>query len=280
VRIDEPRAATIPSATMRIEVDLRGDAPGAAATSSGQGGGTPADDWDEAIPDTTGITADATRAVAVRIAPADAIDASGVALALASLTATADLIAEIREDESGAPAGRILATGRTTIARLDAPDWVHFEFAKPAVVEARVYWLVLRATGGAALWLAAPAAGTTRVGDNIAKGWTDRGGFDDIAPLHQIWARGGPDGATAKAPGGVDAPTEIAGRIRVTIGSTIVTPLSIGREKTCVATITNALQGWLAAQPSSFAVVAVPIAVAALGKGTVTIHPPEITYSI
>jgi hypothetical protein len=60
----------------------------------------------------------------------------------------------------------------------------------------------------------------------------------------------------------------------------VIVPLSVGREKTCVATITSALQGWLAAQPSSPAVVAVPIAVAALGKGTVTIHPPEITYSI
>ena len=273
VTVDFPRAGVVSSATIALEGDLSGDAPGSA---NGNGNGTSSGgDWHDAIPDVVGLSVDTARSIARQIQPDAAVDASGIALALSSTASAAELTAEIRDDDHGMPAGRVIASGKTTIEQLDQPSWIHFAFKKAAVVEAKPHWLVLRATNGSAVWLSDVDSATTRVGDSLEKGWSDRGGFDTLAPLFQLWARGG---GTGESPGGEDA---LATRMRVTIGGLSVTPAaSSDGGKARVASITSALQVWLAAQPSSPAIVAVPIRVTALGKGSVTVYPPEIEYFV
>ncbi len=272
--VDFPRGAIVMHATLQLEGDLRGDAPPDVTGNNGNGT-NPSVDWHDAIPDTLGLGVDTTRNVARLIAPDTAVNASGIALALSATAASAELTAELRADDQNTPAGRVIASGKTTIAQLDQPAWVRFEFKKPTVVEAKPYWLVLRVTDGSVVWLAENEGATTRVGDSAEKGWVDRGGFDAIAPLFQVWARGS-NGAAASQGSDED---QLAARMRVTIGGASVAPQPALEGKKRVANITSALQAWLAAQPSSPAIVAVPFRVSALGKGSVTVYPPEIEYS-
>jgi hypothetical protein len=210
--------------------------------------------------------------VAHRITPSVARDVSGLLLALTTTSQSAELVAEIREDQNGVPAGRIVASGPCNITQLDRPAWLHFGFRSSVVVPALPHWIVLRATNGSAIWLAEPAAATTQVGDATARGWTDRGSFDDIAPLHQLWS---PSGSTTSTD-----EDDISARLRVIIGGSVIapTPAVLGRSR--VVNITSALQSWLAAQPGPAGIVNAPIQVRALGKGLVTVYPPDIEYDV
>ncbi len=284
VHVELPRAALISAATLRMEASLRGDAPGGARGEDGadageDGGGANGGEWQASIPDTTGVAANATRAVARRFQPEAALHASGMALALAGIAPSNELTAEIRAEEGGAPTGRTVASGKVVLEALDDPAWVHFPFAAAAVLQAKPYWIVLRATQGAVLWLADQQPAITRVGDPAPRGWTDRGGFSDIAPLHQIWERGAAPRAVAGDGGSGSSGQDLSGRLRVKIGDMILTPLP-AQGRAVTVDITAALASWLAAQPASPPIVTVPIAIAALGKGTVTVYPPEIRYSL
>ncbi len=272
VLVDVPRTATIRSATVRLEGDLKGDAPANSANGSSSTGAMPA--WDDPIPDHNALTVDANRAIARRIEPAAAVDASGIALALACTSLSSELTAELREDQDGTPAGRTMASAAVLVDRLDKPAWIHFPFRSPVVVQATSYWIVLRAAAGSALWFAIEQEATTRAG-NAAQGWTDSGGFTHIAPLYHLWRRAA-NGLASAGSGNAD----LANRLRVTIGNTTVSPVlgQTGRART--VNIALALQQWLTTQPGPVAIVAAPIRVAALGKGSVTVYPPEVEYDV
>jgi hypothetical protein len=227
-----------------------------------------------AIADVLGIEVDGSRAAAHRITPSAARDVSGLLLALTTTSRSAELVAEIREDQNGVPAGRIVASGPCNITQLDRPAWLHFGFRSSVVVPALPHWIVLRATNGTAIWLAEPAAATTHVGDATARGWTDRGSFDDIAPLHQIWS---PSQGSANVEDGED---DISARLRVIIGGSVIAPTPGISGRARVVNIASALQSWLSAQPGPAGIVNAPIQVSALGKGLVTVYPPDIEYDV
>ena len=265
--VDLPRTATIRSATLRLEADLRADVAGSASEQ-----GVVNTSWDAAIAGALGIEVDGSRAVARRITPPAALDLSGLLLALTSTSQDAELVAEIREDQNGVPAGRIVATGPCNITQLDRPAWMHFAFGSPAVLPAQPHWIVLRATNGSVIWLAEAAAAAARVGDATARGWTDRGSFEDVALLHQLWS---PSAGTTSTD-----EDDISARLRVIIGGSVIapTPAVLGRAR--VVDIASALQSWLAAQAGPAGIISAPIRVRALGKGRVTVYPPEIVYDL
>jgi hypothetical protein len=220
-----------------------------------------------------GIEVNGSRAVARRFTPPAAIDVSGVLLALTTTAQNAELVAEIREDQNGVPAGRIVATGPGNIAQLDRPAWKHFAFRLPAVLPALPHWIVLRATNGTAVWLAESAPAATRVGNATARGWTDSGSFDEIAPLHQLWSP-----SNGAASDGAD--DDISARLRVIIGGSVLAPTPAILGRTRIVNIASALQTWLSAQPGAAGIVIAPLKVRALGKGMVTVYPPDIEYDI
>ncbi len=263
VAFDFPRAANVLSATLRLEADLRGDAPSSAAADSA------VSDWDAPVAGARGITVDAGLSAALGFTPSNAMEASGLALALGALARDAELTAEIREDRGGSPAGRVTASGSANIRRLDRPRWVHFAFAKPVVLASLPHWIVLRAGKGTAVWFAENGALSTRVGTAEAGSWTDRASFDDLAPMHQIWS------ARTTAPGTVP---ETGARLRVTLGATNLAPTTDGAGRVHTIDLTAALNAWLAAQPASPPLLAVPLRIAALGTGTVTVYPPIVAY--
>jgi hypothetical protein len=270
VAIDLPRTATIRSATILLEGDLRGGAP---ADTSATGNGTAPPAWDAPIPDQLGLTVDAGRAIAHRIEPGNATDATAISLALSCTSPGAELVAEIREDQDGTPAGRVLASGSALAGRLDQPTWVRFEFRTPVIVQGRPHWIVLRTTRGAVLWLAVDNAAISRAGTLADKRWSDLGSFDDVALLYYVWARAAKGTALTGT-----GPVDLANRLRVTIGTNTISPFAgqSGRARMCA--ITLPLQQWLAAQPGTAPIVKVPIRIAALGSGSVTVHPPEVEY--
>lgn len=273
VRVDVPRPITIRAATLRLEGDLRNDAPGAAVADGNGSSGEP--DWDAPIPDQTGFMVDAMRSVATSFTPGSALEASGVAMAISLTSPDVELVAELRKDQDGTPAGSVIATGATTVQQLDRPAWLLFSFAAPVIVPSSVCWIVLRATHGAALWLAADAAGVVRIGDAGAKNWAERASFTDRAPLHQLW------NATA-APAGTSNgnAADIAERLRIAIGNAVLTPAAGSSGKARTVDIRIALQTFLASAPAVGQLVSAPIRVSALGKGSVTIYPPEIEYDV
>lgn len=273
VKVDVPRPITIRAATLRLEGDLRSDAPGG-STPSGNGNATEPS-WDAPIPDHTGFMLDVTHSVATSLTPGAALEASGVAIAISTASPNVELVAELREDRDGTPAGSVIASGLATIKQLDRPAWILFAFAAPVVVPSAACWIVLRATHGAALWLADVSAGVVRVGDPGAKGWTEHGAFTDRAPLHQVWTATVPAGGTANGNA-----LDLAARLRIAIGSALLTPAAGNGGKTRTVDIRIALQAFLASVPSSGQLVSTPIRVSALGKGSITIYPPEIEYDV
>jgi hypothetical protein len=274
VKVDVPRPIAIRAAALRLEGDLRSDAPGGAAPA---GNGSPtAPSWDAPIPDHAGFMVDATHSVATSFTPSSALEASGVALALSAASATVELTAELRADQDGTPAGSVIASALATVAQLDQPAWTLFAFATPVIVPAAACWIVLRATHGAALWLAADATGIVRIGDPATKAWTERGAFTDRAPLHQLWTK--TTASTATTSNG--SSPDVAERLRIAIGTALLTPAAGNGSKTRMIDIKAALQAFLASVPPGGQLVSTPIRVSALGKGSVTIYPPEIEYDV
>jgi hypothetical protein len=282
LEVDLPRAIHVRTAKLALEGDLRPDTPAGAAASNGSGNTPdPADAWAAPIADATGFSIDSTRCVACKLSPASAIDISGVSAALTITTPSAEIVAEIREDQSGAPGGRIVATATVKVQQLDRPSWVLFSLApRNAILSLDVgYWLVLRVTSGTALWLAQQTAGTVRVGDPASKLWVDRGSFSNFAPLHRIWSASKTPVTSDTPSNGGGSNADTAGRLRVNIGSAVLTPVA-GEGKVKVVNITSALHAFLTSQTSSGALVAAPVLVSALGKGNVTIYPPEVEYDL
>jgi hypothetical protein len=274
VQVDVPRLITILAATLRIEGDLRTDSPSNAVTSS-ETETTSTPSWDTPIPDVTGFSVDATRAVAALVTPAQASEASGIATAVSLTSATAELIAELREDQAGIPTGRVLGSATVALSHLDQPAWVRFEFAAAVVVKAAPCWLVIRATNGSAVWLAdVERPGTVRIGDPAPKGWVDRAQFTDRTPLHQLWTK--TTSLTSTTSNGKSA--DISERLRVSIGPAVLTPASNGA-KIRTVDIKDALQNLISGVATG-QLVSAPIRVSALGTGNVTVYPPEIEYDL
>jgi hypothetical protein len=274
VKVDVPRPITIRAATLRLEGDLSSDAPGASAP--GGNGNATALNWDAPIPDQTGFMVDATHAVATSLMPSAALEASGVAMAISTASPAVELVAELREDRDGRPAGSVIASGAAKLEQLDRPAWLLFAFAAPVILPAAACWIVLRATHGAALWLAADSAGVVRIGDPGAKAWIEHGAFTDRAPLHQLWTKTAAP-AVASSNGKT---TDLAERLRIAIGNAVLAPAASNGTKTRTVDIRVALQTFLASVPATGQLVSAPMRVSALGKGSITIYPPEIEYDV
>jgi hypothetical protein len=275
VQIDVPRPITIRAATLRIEGDLRTDAPANVVT-TGETETTTSPSWEAPIPDVAGFSVDGTRAIAALLTPGQASEVSGVAAAVTLTSATAELIAELREDQAGVPNGRVLGSATVSLNQLDRPAWVKFEFAAAVVVKAAPCWLVLRATNGRAVWLAdVNTPGTVHIGDPTPKGWVDRGQFTDRTPLHQLWTKTA--SLTTTTSNGSSA--DIGERLRVSIGRAVLTPATHNGAKVRTVDIKDALQNLISAVTTG-QLVAAPIRVSALGTGNITVYPPEIEYEV
>ena len=270
VAIDLPRTATIRSATIRLEGNLKGDAP---AESAATGNLTPAP-WDAPLPDELGLAVDAARAIARRIEPGNALEATAISLALSCTSPGAELVGEICEDQDGTP-GRALASANALVERLDVPAWLRFDFRSPVIMQAKPHWIVLRSTRGAVLWLATATPAIARAGTFADKRWSDMSSFDDMALLYHVWTR-----ATNNAALAGSGPSDLTSRLHVAIGNTTIHPLpgQAGRART--ADIALPLQQWLDAQTGMADIARVPIRIAALGSGSVTVYPPTVEYDV
>jgi hypothetical protein len=94
-----------------------------------------------------------------------------------------------------------------------------------------------------------------------------------------VWSAARSVAASGSPSNGNGATDETAGRLRVNIGSAVLTPVGFGG-KAKVVNITSALHTFLASHTSGAALVATPVLVRALGKGNVTIYPPEVEYDL
>lgn len=265
VLVDVPRSATVRSARLELVGQLRDSAPGTA------NGSVPGGQWHGAPPAATGVLIDGGRAVAVRLTPSSAILASGVAAALSVTALATDLVAELREDQNDAPAGRTIAAGAIRASRLDHPEWLLFSFKTPVLVPAHPHWFVLRTRSGSALWLTQPTPGVVRIGEAAEGAWTPRGGFDAVQPLLQLWSN---------APIANAQQLEDDARLRVALGSVSVAPELLAGTQRHQADIASALQSFLATASNGQAIVEVPLTVSALGTGNITILPPTIEYDL
>ena len=95
---------------------------------------------------------------------------AGTLLALAAIRLSlivfedAELVVELRANASGSP-GELLVPQVVRAVTANAGGWVEIEWPRPPAIATgpAAFWIVLRATRGAALWHADPFADTTRV---------------------------------------------------------------------------------------------------------------------
>lgn len=107
----------------------------------------------DSLSQATGVHLGLERWAAQPLIPAQAVAASGVLIGLLALTANTQIALELYEDWQGQPGPKMAAT---TFSLTDSGQrlWQTVRFTEPVLLFTQPYWLLLKATRGAALWLA------------------------------------------------------------------------------------------------------------------------------
>lgn len=145
VKLHLPKTAVVTQATLTIATKLQKEG----LTASIAANGLPP----ESLAQATGVHLGVARWVAQPLTPAQALPTSGVVIGLLTLTANTQLALELYEDWQGQP-GKRLATATVMLAQGGPRLWQTVRFAESVLLFAQPYWLLLKATRGAALWLA------------------------------------------------------------------------------------------------------------------------------
>jgi hypothetical protein len=109
----------------------------------------------------SGAAINAQQAVAARVTLAAATVVRGISIAVNVLTEATSLEVTLLEDRNGTPSGGVLASAATRLDRIGTRQFVNILFKAPhtqLLLDQKPCWLLLRATAGSVLWLAAPTA--------------------------------------------------------------------------------------------------------------------------
>lgn len=143
VKLRLPKTAVVTQATLTIAAKLQKEG----VTTPVATNETPA-----SLSQATGVHLGLDRWAAQPLTPVQAVTASGVVIGLLALTANAQLALELYEDWQGQPGKKMVAT-TFTLTQGGQRLWQTVRFAEPTPLFAQPYWLLLKATRGAALWL-------------------------------------------------------------------------------------------------------------------------------
>ncbi len=238
-----PAGAVVSKAAISTQESLRGDRPGDAGAASAASG-------------SAGVHVSGDDTAAVSVAVGQAITATGLALPLLGLTGDTQVSVELRADDQGAPAGKALATATASLPTPGAVEWstVYFD---PVVLGSGPVWIVLRATKGEAVWLAAAATDGLHVVRTPDDGAPTETVLPDLEPLYQLLSR---SGSAADAP---------------------ATTLQLGKATVAATRDGDRSTYDLAAALQAAATgAAVPLTFTSTAGGTITVYPPHVEYEV
>ncbi len=230
----------------------------AAARPADVGAGSP-----EAPPQlAAGVRVAAGERAAAQLAVPAAVDATGAAVALLALAEDTAIRLELQSDAGGAPSGAVLAAGEARAASPGEQAWLRLGLRPTALLPAQPVWLVLSVAGGAAIWLA--AAGAARVLRSAAgAGWGAAGAVERLVVAARLLSPDPRPAGALMAPFGV----ELAG-----------TPLPVP-DADADGRRSFDLTAPLAAAAGRGERL-VPVTIAAVADGTVTLGGPRIEYTL
>jgi len=244
-----PAGVTVVEAALETIESIGADRPAGGEGTTGQ------------PPANSGVRVELETTVAARTELEATLAATGLGLLLVPTTEKAELIAELREDHSGAPRGRKLAEATFVIEGLGERTWATVRFESPIALQAQAHWVVLAARSGSAVWLAEPSAGDVHVLER--SGEAPRDVIRGVAPIHRILSR---------SPELVAEPA-----VAVTIAAEPTTTTADGESRTY--DLTAALNTYLGNQ-SGTGLVAIPLTIATASAGSITVNPPRVRYDL
>ncbi len=159
IQLQLPQDATIKQAELKTAPSFTGDdarfsipLPPPLKESDQQGLHIAADSW-----------------AAQRVCPDKAITLTGLLLGLLILQEETQLHIEICEDWNDGPNGSVLASVDISMSGTGRREWFRADFDNSIVLDSSLYWIVIRAAKGAALWLLGEPRG------QVFRGYMGRG---------------------------------------------------------------------------------------------------------
>lgn len=216
----------------------------------------------DSLAQATGVHLGLARWAAQPLTPAQALTTNGIVIGVLPLVANTELALELYEDWQGQP-GKQLATATVTLAQGGQRLWQTVRFAEPVLLFALPYWLLLKATRGAALWLAKAGTPALQMLTQENQRWQTLNVIADTQGLLHLLSPVLVDNQTAPLALSID-------------GVPITTlPVTVGDRQR--HDFTAALNAALAADPtpSSFERT---LAFTTGQTGLLTVYPPEILY--
>jgi hypothetical protein len=254
-----PSNATVESATLETVESFRDDRP----LDSGNGDGLP----DSVLAQERGVHVDAERWVVQGIVPPRAITVSGVAVALMATANNTEVYVNLQEDWHGQPSGKRLATGTLMLEEVGRRSWVTLLFPEPIILFSNLYWLLMKASGGRAVWLAEAGDIPARVLEesNNSGAWAELSVLDELQTIHRFISR--------------SKRAQEQRSISLAIGEHTA---QIVDEQDDARTydLTSGLNDYLGGLPPDGPVATIPITFKATLPGLVTVYPLAIEYDL
>lgn len=257
--VELPGNALVKSATLGAVESLRPERSGAHGVASPS---------DATLPNKTGVELRASNWVAQSLTPPEHLIAHGVSLGVMGLSDKTELAMELQEDWKGQPSGKKLCEGTIRLDRPGEHIWATLLFPNSVAIPPQSHWLMLKTTGGRALWLTKAGAASILIlekpDDKAA--WAQVRRISEIECMHHLLLS--KDGAQEN--GAQQSHT-------VAVGNTIVEATGAGDQKTF--DLAHALNIFLAGKKSS-ALVSVPINFTTGLPGSITVYPPRIDFDV
>lgn len=172
VQLEIPNGVTVTSAVIE------------ATESFGSSRSLNAENAEATLQQATGVHIDAERWAAQTVTQSEAISVDGLVVALLSVQPNTEVIVQVRDDWQGGPTGTVLTKNTVTLAQPGERRWVALRFPQPVILNAQPYWIVVRATSGAAVWLASQGTTPLRVFSGDIAAPTARSQLKDLQALH------------------------------------------------------------------------------------------------
>jgi hypothetical protein len=151
VQIDLPNSVTVTSAVVEV------------TESFGASRALNAENADALLLEANGVQIDVERWATQSVTQSEALSVDGLVVALMSVQSNTQLVVQMREDWHDSPTGTVLTENKVTLDQLGERRWVALRFPRPVILNAQLYWIVVRAARGAAVWLASQGTPPLRV---------------------------------------------------------------------------------------------------------------------
>lgn len=253
-----PRAATVVNATVTAVESLRRDRPALALPDVNLGSGSATG---------LGTYIRPGQAAAQQVLLTEAINATGLSLIVQTLAGGTTLTVEVQGDWNGEPSGKVLALGKLSLPAVGRAVPQTLLFAQPVLLSSQPCWIVVRASAGAASWIAASGGSGLVVFSTENNGLMRKGELSGLAAAYTWLIRAG------SSTGGADESTGLY------LGAQSIAPTkSANGEKRF--TLTAALTSYLAGLPADADIVTIPLEYTSPVSGLVTLKALEVEFEV